>query len=586
MSIRIAGSLALIVCLLLPAAAQADDGDVIVRFRSTADASERADTRRDADVRRQGSLPMPGLELVEPEAGVSASAAAAELNRDRDVLYAEPDAPRRALVVPSDRYFRAQWGLENVGQTVGGSAGTADADIDAPEAWDLSTGSPGVTVAVIDSGIDLGHPDLAPNLFQNAGEIAANDIDDDRNGFVDDVTGWDFFDSDATPNDENGHGTHVAGTVAARGNDGVGVTGVAWATSILPLRSLGPDGSGNVSDTIRAYSYAAEAGAEIINLSLGGDSSSRTEREAIASAAGVLFVAAAGNDGADNDTTASYPCNYDLPNVVCVAATDRSDGLAGFSNFGGQTVDLAAPGVAIASTYLDGKYALLDGTSMATPHVSGVAALLFALDPALSMMDARSALLTTVDPVGSLAGRTVTGGRLNAANALAAVARKPVPVERTTTEPPPGAASEPPADEGSPDATSEGGASGPPPSASEPAPVIASPKVLPDRSPPMVTFSLTSPRTIATFIRRGLRASIRCPEACRLSTRLRRGSRTLATRSAARTSAGSVGLTLRPSRATLSSLRSARSVGLTFHVTATDAAGNRHTVTRRLTLRR
>jgi subtilisin family serine protease len=283
---------------------------------------------------------------------VSVRQAIAALERQDDVLYAEPDVPRYAQVTPNDSLFRAQWGLENVGQSVGGAAGTADADIDATDAWDAVTGTAGIIVAVVDTGITAGHPDLAPNLYVNPRETAGNGIDDDRNGFTDDVSGYDFAGGDANPADTNGHGTHVAGTVAARGDDGRGVAGVAWQASLLPLRALGDDGSGSVSDAIRAYDYAARAGARIVNLSLGGGSFSRAERDAIAANPGVLFVAAAGNDGANNDLTGSYPCNHDLANVVCVAASDRSDRLASFSNFGARTVDLAAPGVAIASTYL------------------------------------------------------------------------------------------------------------------------------------------------------------------------------------------------------------------------------------------
>jgi len=220
----------------------------------------------------------------------------------------------------------------------------------------------------------------------------------------------------------------VAGTAAARGNDGTGVAGVTWRSSLIPLKVLGADGSGPTAMP-SVPTPMHRAGAQIINLSLGGGTSVWAERDAIASLPDVLFIVAAGNQGADNDATGSYPCNYDLPNVVCVGATDAYDRLASFSNFGTTTVDLAAPGVGIASTYprADGSYAYLSGTSMATPHVTGVAALLLARAPDTSVAGLREALLSSVDPLAGLDGRTVTGGRLNAAGALAALGGSPQP---------------------------------------------------------------------------------------------------------------------------------------------------------------
>ncbi|HEX2085709.1 MAG TPA: S8 family peptidase, partial [Solirubrobacteraceae bacterium] len=426
-------------------AALADRGDVLVRFRAAATSDDRGDARRAAKVRRRQGLPVPGLELASPEPGVTAAQAAARLEREPGVLYAEPDAPRHAFATfPDDELFGYEWGLHNVGQPVGGVAGAEDADVDAPEAWDLTTGAPGVVVAVLDTGVDVAHPDLAPNVWVNAGEVAGNGEDDDGNGFVDDVRGWDFVERDGTPQDEDGHGTHVAGTAGARGGDGAGVAGGAWRATLLPLRILGPDGSGAVSDAIRAYAYAAQAGARVVNLSLGGPAGSRAERDAIAARPGVLFVAAAGNDGANNDAAGAFPCNYDVANVVCVAASDQSDALAEFSNYGAKTVDLAAPGVSIASTYPDGRWALMDGTSMAAPLVSGVAALLAARDPAATTAELRAALLQGVDRKLSLAAQTATGGRLNALGALRALdGEEPPPEPEPREEEPPPPSPEP-----------------------------------------------------------------------------------------------------------------------------------------------
>ncbi len=329
--------------------------NVIVRFEPGTAAGERAEARSDADVRVEETLPLPNTQLVAPDAGQSPAEAAEQLERSPAVRYAEPDAPRRAFaVVPDDRYFGVQWGLNNSGQSVGGTAGTVDADIDAPEAWQLTTGSAAVTVAVIDSGVELDHSDLAGAIWRNAGESGDrreyNGADDDGNGLIDDWRGWDWVEGDNDPTDANGHGTHVAGTVGARGNDGRGVARVAWDVSLMPLRTLGADGSGYVSDVIRAYGYAGARKAHVVNASLGGSAFSRAERDAIAAAPQTLFVVAAGNDGADNDREPSYPCNYTLDNVVCVAATDQRDGVADFSNYGATTVDLAAPGVNVAST--------------------------------------------------------------------------------------------------------------------------------------------------------------------------------------------------------------------------------------------
>ena len=567
-------SLAALVTLATPAAAAfAGEGDVIVRYRAAADAAERGDARSAADVRREEVLPVANLELVDPEAGVSAAQAIRALERSDDVLYAEPDVPRRAFATPNDPYFRVQWGLESTGQSVNGRAGTADADVDAGTAWDTATGAPGVTVGVIDTGLARSHADIAPNLYVNPRETAGNGVDDDRNGFADDVSGWDFVEGDNIPQDNDGHGTHVAGTAAARGNDGVGVAGAAWQASIVPLRVLGNDGSGSVADAIMAYGYAARMGLRIVNLSLGGPDYARSELDAIAAAPDTLFVAAAGNEGTNNDTTPSYPCNHDLPNVVCVGASDRDDALAGFSNRGARTVDLAAPGVDIAGPWPDGGWALLDGTSMATPVVSGTAALLLARRPDASVATLRRALLGGVDRRSALDGVTVTGGRLNAAGALEEL------TGTTTSREEPGQPAPAPAE---PQPSPEPQPSSPPPAeqppAQQPAPAAApapGPALLPlpDRTAP---FLRVSTRRLSGG---RLRVSIRCNEPCSLKVLLRRGTRTVARRTARRTRAGTATVVLRPA----SRHRRAR---LTLRVTASDPAKNRRTVSRRVRIAR
>lgn len=315
----------------------------------------------------------------------------------------------------NDPDFSELWGLENQGQT----GGTVDADIDAPEAWTLSTGQD-VVVAVIDSGVDYTHPDLIQNMWINTGEIAGNGIDDDGNGFIDDYHGYDFVNNDGDPFDDDGHGTHVAGTIAAVGDNDTGIVGVAPDAKIMALKFLDASGAGSTFDAIQAIEYAILMGADITNNSWGGGGYSSALQEAIAAAndAGQLFVAAAGNSASNIDFFPSYPASYDLDNIISVASTDDNDSLSSFSNYGATSVDLAAPGSDIYSTIPGGGYASFNGTSMASPHVAGVAALLLAQNPDLTPAELKQKILDTVDPLDSLQGLTVSGGRLNAYSAL------------------------------------------------------------------------------------------------------------------------------------------------------------------------
>ena len=339
------------------------------------------------------------------------------------VAYFEPNLVLPMVdQVPDDSSFANLWGLHNTGQ----SGGTVDADIDAPEAWELATGSAGIVTAVIDTGVDYTHADLAANIWVNPGEIAGNGIDDDGNGFVDDVHGYDFVNNDGDPMDDNSHGTHVAGTIAGVGNNGTGVAGVNWTSSIMALKFLDASGSGSTADAVLALNYLTlmrttyGVDVRLSNNSWGGGGYSQSMYDAIAAngAAGILFVAAAGNSADNNDVTPHYPANYNLDNVISVAATDRNDDLASFSCYGATTVDLAAPGVSIYSTVPGGSYSSYSGTSMATPHVSGVAALAWSLSPDATVSRIRDVLLQGTDPIAALDGRMTTGGRLNARNTL------------------------------------------------------------------------------------------------------------------------------------------------------------------------
>ena len=335
-------------------------------------------------------------------AGVTEAQALNALRHDPSVRIAEPDYPLHASALPNDPRFSQLWGLHNTGQ----ANGLPDADIDAPEAWEVTTGSAGVTVAVIDTGVDYNHPDLRDNILR----------DDAGN-----VVGWDFANGDANPMDDNSHGTHVSGTIGAEGNNGIGVIGVCPVVRVMPVKFLGADGTGSTSNAILAIDFAVAHGARVLNCSWGGAGLSDLLLEAIqrAQSAGVLVVAAAGNEGLNNDETPSYPASYNqfCVNVLSIAATDNRDDLAGFSNYGRDTVDLCAPGVGIVSTLPGNSYGSFSGTSMATPHVSGTAALLLSRYPDLSVAQLRHRLLDNADAPEGL-GPQVTARRLNAARAL------------------------------------------------------------------------------------------------------------------------------------------------------------------------
>ena len=340
--------------------------------------------------------------------------------------YVEPDYIVKANLQPTDSRFQdgTLWGLRNLG----GSGGVIGADINAEAAWDITTGSTNVIVAVIDTGVRYTHQDLSTQMWRNPGETGggkeANGIDDDNNGYVDDVFGINAIAGTGNPFDDNDHGTHCSGTIGARANGGGGHVGVTWNVRIMALKFLGASGGGNTTDAIECLNYAVAMGAKISNNSWGGGPYSQALFDALAAAraAGHLFIAAAGNSANDNDANPSYPASYNLDNIISVAALDRADRLANFSNYGQDSVHLGAPGVAIYSSTAgtDSSYSSFQGTSMAAPHVTGVAALLLAQTPAASYLEIRERLLVSAVPINSLNGRCVTGGRLNAYNALVA----------------------------------------------------------------------------------------------------------------------------------------------------------------------
>ncbi len=341
------------------------------------------------------------------------------ISRDLNVEKSASDHIVNLTRIPDDPYFNRSWSLHNTGQT----GGTPDADIDAPEAWGLQTGSNDeVIIAVIDTGVDYTHPDLAANIWTNPGEIPGNGIDDDLNGFVDDVHGWDFANNDNDPYDDDytGHGTHCAGIIGASGNDSVGIAGVNRNVKIMPLKFFDSNGFGTTDDAISCIKYASMMGADIISNSWGELEYNRDLKDAISAAgdSGILFVTAAGDYRLDTDHSPYYPACYDVPCIVSVAATDHNDQLSFLSNYGAVSIDLGAPGVEIYSTVPGNSYAYNSGSSMAVPHVAGVAGLIKAQNPKLTCEELKEKLLAAVDPVPSLEGKTVTGGRLNAYNCL------------------------------------------------------------------------------------------------------------------------------------------------------------------------
>lgn len=354
------------------------------------------------------------------------SNAIAALRARSDVIYAEPNFIRKALVAPNDSRYAEMWGLNNTGQrsTFAGNPGTPGNDIRAEQAWNMTTGSRSVVVGVIDTGIDITHEDLHNNIWVNPGEVPGNGIDDDNNGFVDDINGWDFAHNDATvfdytepsyppsggyAGDVDDHGTHVAGTIGATGNNALGVAGVNWQVSLMSLKFLtGADGEGTSADLLNAFAYAKAmrqlwgssggtkgANIRILNNSYGGIEFSQAELDAIRalSDGGILFVVAAGNESFSNDLFPVYPSNYISPNLISVAASGGGGTRAYFSNSGEATVNVTAPGEYILSTTPKNTYDFANGTSMAAPHVSGSAALVCALSPSITMQKVRSVMM-------------------------------------------------------------------------------------------------------------------------------------------------------------------------------------------------
>lgn len=350
--------------------------------------------------------------------------AVAVLSSVNNVELVEPNYIYRISRLPNDPKLEDLWGLRNAAQK-GGRAGI---DIGAEHAWDIQTGSQNVLVAVIDTGVDYTHPDLAANAWTNAAEANGQaGVDDDGNGYIDDIHGYDFANNDGDPIDDHGHGTHCAGTIGASGNDGKGIVGVAWNVRIMGIKFLTASGSGTLENAIKSIDYATAMGAQIQSNSWGGGGYTELLEQAIkrANEKNVVFVAAAGNDSNNNDVNPSYPATYNIPNIISVAAVDNAGMLAYFSSYGKTKVHVAAPGVAVTSSVPfsvnPSGYETMSGTSMATPHVSGISALILSQYPGIRANEVRELLVASSRTLGSLRNKVASAGIANAYYALSGV---------------------------------------------------------------------------------------------------------------------------------------------------------------------
>jgi subtilisin family serine protease len=369
----------------------------------------------------------PDLRLIQLPVGTELTSVIRFYELQPEVDYAEPNHLYHITVLPDDTRFGELWGMHNTGQ----SGGLADFDIDAPEAWDVQTDASSVVIGSIDTGVDKNHEDLLGNIWTNPGEIAGNGVDDDNNGFVDDVNGWDFVQNDNNPLDDNSHGSHTMGSTTAVGNNGKGVAGVAWSSQIMIIKVCNSFGSCPTNAIINGIDYATDNGAHITSNSYGGGGFNQSMKDAIgrANAAGSLFSAAAGNNGRNTDNSPFYPASYDDPNIISVANMNRFGNRSSSSNYGATTVDLGAPGSSILSTNPNNQYGTKSGTSMACPHVTGALALMMGFNPTLGHLEYKDLLLQSVDANSAMQGASTSNGVLNVRNALDALPPLVIPPE-------------------------------------------------------------------------------------------------------------------------------------------------------------
>lgn len=397
------------------------DADVLVKFKKNAETRAGRHVAHPASVVVKRVFPLLGWHRVSTVDAASTKEILEQYRNHPDVEWAELSRPVKKLAQPDDPRYGELWALEKIG---------------APAAWNTTKGAPSIVVGIVDTGVDFSHPDLNFNAWRNPGEVPGNFLDDDGNGYVDDVHGIDAVENDGDPHDDDGHGTHVAGTIGATGDNGIGVTGVNWNVSLMGLRIGRADGFGETADIMAAFEYAVAMKSRGVNLrvlnnSWGSDFPSQAIREAfhLASTAGILLVCAAGNSSLDSDYSPGFPATFDAPGTISVAASDEDDQPATFTNFGRESVHLAAPGVSILSTLKGGRfYASFQGTSMASPHVAGAAALLLAQRNDLTPGQIKAVLLDTVDRLPAWEGKVISGGRLNLARAMERVlSSSPIP---------------------------------------------------------------------------------------------------------------------------------------------------------------
>jgi len=399
-------------------------GEVIVKFKQGILEKESSDIHRSIGAQVIRRIKRLRIEVIKIPKDMTVIEAIKKYMENPAVEYAEPNYKRRILIIPNDPYFSQQWSLHNEGKMMNA---VADADMDMPEAWDIKTGSKDFVVAVIDTGIDYGHPELGPNMWTNEDEIANNGIDDDNNGYVDDTIGWDFGDKNNDPMDNYGHGTHVAGIIGAVGNNGKGISGINWKIRIMALKVADENLEISDSNIIEAIDYAVKNGANVINASLGGYGYSQSMYDIISDAdkKGVLFIAAAGNETNDNDLKPIYPASYNLANIISVAASDQDDQLADFSNYGKKSVHVVAPGNHTLSTMPRDRYTTgydtWEGTSMAAPHVAGLAALLMDYYRHFDIYQIKKLIINFVDKLPQFNEYVSSGGRVNAYNSISAL---------------------------------------------------------------------------------------------------------------------------------------------------------------------
>ena len=347
-----------------------------------------------------------------------------ELQKNADVLYAQPNYELNLFDVPGDSRFNEQWNLLNDGQAICGQTGIEGVDINVLPAWDIATGGETVVVGILDSGVDTEHLDLRENIYINENEVPGDMIDNDGNGYIDDVNGWNFYDNNAnvfTGAEFDSHGTHVAGIVAAVANES-GIRGVASNVKILPLKFINGN-SGTTEDAINAIEYASRMGVKIINASFGSTQYNPALEQAM-NESGILFVTAAGNTGVDCSNVSIYPACFEILNSISVAATDNRGNLASFSSYG-SSIDVACPGVNILSTLPNNQYGLLSGTSMATPQMTGIAALIMGQNPELTSEEIIARIKNNVVKSSKLEGKVNASGRVDALAALNNVAPTP-----------------------------------------------------------------------------------------------------------------------------------------------------------------